>query len=508
MLFFTRTFLVFSLLFLSISLSACSSEATSEEKTWKLVVYNVENMFDADGVAVFDDYKPDVYTNMHVFNKIDNMARLMLRYNNGAGPDVLVLSEMESDHTQPEGGNNYNASEFLARYRHTTLLSMLTHEFSDTIADYPSELLLLKGLYDRGITDYDFTVAYAPLENGRPIHVQKNVIMSRLPIMHEKTRSHVVEGARPILETWIDVEGYPLVVFANHWRSRASDAQIERIRVQNASVLRQRLDELMAENPRLDFILGGDFNSDYNQSFRYQYMEKTAVNDVLKSTGNELAVAGGHPQKVYNLWHEIPVDQRGSDIFRGFWGTLMQIMISPGLYDFYGVQYVDNSFEVDRFVGKNVYPTTMTPIRWNSFGDGRGYSDHLPISMKFRIVPDKDTSRVKELINPGFTDNEYWAPIPVVARMPVAGEYFTASEIEGTLRTETYFDELFLVDAVVDDRFRVVVNGEQYDLWAPGFVVREVLDGRQGQSLRFYARLGMFRGNWQFVIDDIAYILN
>jgi len=507
MLFSLRALLSFSLLVLFAFQTACSNSAPLEDRTWKLVVYNVENMFDADGVAVFDDYQPDVYSNMHIFNKIDNMARLMLRYNNGSGPDILVLSEMESDYTQPEGGNNYNAADFLQRYRQTTLLRMLTEEFNEIIADYPSELLLLKGLYDRGITDYDVSVAYAPLENGRPTHVQKNVIMSRLPILHEKTRSHLIEGARPILETWIDVEGYPLVVFANHWRSRASDAQIERIRVQNASVLRQRLDELIAENPRIDFVLGGDFNSDYNQSFRYQYMEKTAVNDVLRSTGNELAVAGGHPQKVYNLWHEIPVDQRGSDIFRGYWGTLMQIMISPGMYDFHGVQYVDNSFEVGRFVGKNVYPTTMTPIRWNNFGEGRGYSDHLPISMRFRVVPYKDTSRVKDLVNPGFTDNELWAPIPVTARMPEPGEYLLSSQIHGSLRTDEYFDELFLVQGVLDDRFGVTVNGETYDLWAGGFVVREVLDGRQGQPIQFFGRLGMFRGNWQFVLDDISYIL-
>jgi endonuclease/exonuclease/phosphatase family metal-dependent hydrolase len=489
------------------SLSACSSDDTSDDRTWQLVVYNVENLFDADGVAVFNDYQPQVYTSRHLFTKIDNMARLMTRYNNGAGPDILVLSELESDHTQPEAGNNYDIGAFLQRYQHTTLLSMLTDGFTDAIADYPSELLLLKGLYDRGITDYDLTVAYAPLENGRPTHVQKNVIMSRLPIMHEKTRSHVTEGARPILETWIDVEGYPLVVFANHWRSRASDAQIERIRVQNASVLRQRLDELMAENPRIDFVLGGDFNSDYNQSFRYPYMETTAVNDVLMSTGNELAVAAGHPQKVYNLWHEIPVDQRGSDIFRGYWGTLMQIMIGPGLYDFHGIQYVDNSFEVDRFIGKNVYPTTLTPIRWNSFGQGRGYSDHLPISMRFRVVHDNDTSRIKELVNPGFTDNELWSPIPVTARMPEEGEYFVSAQIEGSLRTPEYFDALFLVEGVLDDRFRVAVNGEVYDLYAPGFVVREALEGKEGQETRFFGRLNLFRGTWQFVIDDINYLM-
>jgi len=497
-------------IFLFASLTACTvtGQSSENENTWILVVYNVENLFDADGVAVFADYQPDVYTPLHVFTKIDNMARLMALYNNGAGPDILVLSEVESDFTNPDTTTTRDLNAFLQRWSNTTLREMLGSQFNDEIADLSSELLLIKGLHDRGLTGYDVSVAYGPLNaDGTPSHVQKNVTLSRLPIMHEKTRVHPVETARPILETWIEVEGYPLVVFGNHWRSRASDADIERIRVQNASVLKARLDELRAENPRLDFILGGDFNSDYNQSYRYTYMATTAVNDVMMSTGNEEVVAQGHPEKVYNLWHEVPVDERGSDTFRGYWGTLMQIMISPGLYDYYGVQYVDNSFEVGRFVGKNVYPTNLTPIRWNSFGDGRGYSDHLPISMQIRVVTDKDTSRVKNLVNPSRTDNDLWSPIPVQSRMPKEGEYHVAFEITGSLRTEDFFDELFLIEAVIDDRARVMVNGERYDLFAPGFNVRDHFAGKAGETVRFYGRLGLFRGSWQFVIDSQEYIL-
>ncbi|MCH8495212.1 MAG: hypothetical protein LAT57_06215 [Balneolales bacterium] len=508
---FRPTFLPIAILALSTFFSgfACvNAQPSDDDQTYKLVVYNVENMFDADGFAVFNDYKPEVYTPRHVFTKIDNMARLMARYNDGAGPDILVLSEMESDYTQPEGGNQYNVSEFLEQYSNTTLERMLGEDFNDEIADLPSELLLIKGLYDRNQRGYDLTVAYAPLENGRPTHVQKNVIMSRLPIMHDKTQSHVLEDARPILETWIDVEGHPLVVFANHWKSRASDAEVEKIRVQNATVLKNRLDELRAENPAIDFVLGGDFNSDYNQSYRYQYMETTAVNDVLKSTGDELAVAQGDTDYVYNLWYEVPVDERGSDIFRGYWGTLMQIMIGPGMYDYNGIQYVDNSFEVGRFEGKNVYPTTLTPIRWNSFGDGRGYSDHLPISMQFRVVTKDDPSRVKDLSNPSVTDDAYWSPISVEARLPDSGEYYDVTTISGSLRTDEYFDELFLVEGVIDNRARVTVNGEVYDLYAPGFQVRDTFSGMAGETVRFYGRLGMFRGTWQFVIDSEEYILN
>jgi endonuclease/exonuclease/phosphatase family metal-dependent hydrolase len=499
-----KMFLI-SLLFVSTFVS-CSKQDSSKEYT--IVIYNVENLFDADGIAVFNDYKPDTYTPRHVFTKIDNMAKLMARYNDGVGPDIMILSEMESDFTQPEGGNAYSIESFLSQYSETTLDDMLGANFNATIADLPSELLLLKGLYDRGLTGYDISVAYDPLVDGRPTHVQKNVILSRLPIDHAKTKSHTIPDARPILETWVDINGHPLVLFANHWKSGASNADIEKTRVENAWVLKSRLDELRAENPRVDFILGGDFNSDYNQSHRYDYMELTGINDVLYSSGNEEAVAMGHPEKVYNLWHEIPVDERGSDVFRGYWGTLMQIMISPGLYDYSGVQYVDNSFERGVFVNKNVYATSITPRRWNAFSHGLGYSDHLPISMKITFTNESDTSKIIELVNPGRTDNDIWTPIAITSKLPAEGDYYDVSTISGSIRSDDYFDELFLVNALVNNRFQVSVNDELYDMYSPEFNVREYFADKIDTEVSFYGRLGMFRGNWQFVIESESFVLS
>lgn len=497
-------------LFICFLFSACLINCTNEQHSqeYTIVIYNVENLFDADGIAVFNDYKPDVYTPRHIFTKIDNMARLMARYNSGAGPDIMILSEMESDHSQPIDGNSYSIDTFLSAYSHTSLDEMLGDGFNPIIADLPSELLLLKGLHDRGLSGYDISVAYDPMVDGRPTHVQKNVIFSRLPIDHSKTRSHSIPDARPILETWVDVNGYPLVLFANHWKSGASNAEIEKTRVENAMVLKARLDELRAENSKVDFILGGDFNSDYNQSHRYDYMELTGINDVLFSTGNEETVAMGHPHKVYNLWHEIPVNERGSDVFRGYWGTLMQIMISPGLYDYSGVQYVDNSFERGVFVDKNVYATNMTPRRWNAFSEGMGYSDHLPISMKITYTHKADTSKIIKLVNPSRTDNDLWSPIEITSRLPLEGEYFNHSTITGSIRTDQYFDELFLVHSLINNRFQVTVNNELYDLYSPVFNIREYFADKINTEVRFYGRLGMFRGNWQFVIESESYILN
>lgn len=482
---------------------------------YKLVVHNVENLFDADGVAAFESYHPfdsngnPQYTTAHIHTKITNTVRLLSHYNNGAGPDIIMFVELESDYTPLPDGKLWDYHATLEAYNHLTLEQMLGDYFDDAIKDMPSELLLLKGFEDAGISGYDIAVAYDRDHNQRPNHVQKNVIFSRLPIQHERTISHPLVDARPILEAWISVDGYDLALFNNHWKSRASDADMEKIRVENARVLKNRLDELRSDNPNVDFILGGDFNSDYHQSHRYPYMEITAVNDILKSVGDERKVKQGQTDKVYNLWYEHPIDQRGSDVFRGNWGTLMQLMISPGLYDYHGIQYEDNSFDVLRIPGKNVYSTSGTPNRWYEFGTGGGYSDHLPVSMKFTVVNNDDKNKKITLDNPGVNDDEYWSVIELSYSLPDVSEIITPEDYGNeSIRKSEFFNELMFIRSTIGSGTTVEVNGERYGLYSPTFNVRNEFSDylRSGEEISFIGRLGMFRGDWQFVIDHISFV--
>lgn len=492
-----------------------SPSLVGQTNEYKLVVHNVENLFDADGVAVFSDYRPfdeygePLYTPAHLLTKIKKTTRLMARYNEGSGPDIIMFVEIEADFTPLPGNEQRDPHSFLEEYNDMSIDYMLGDGINAEIRDLPSELLLLKGMHDAGLTGYDIAVAYNRSEDGRPLHVQKNVLFSRIPILHDRTRSWPIEDARPILEAWVDADGYELALFINHWKSRASDAEVEKIRLQNAEVLKSRLDEIRAQNPYADFILGGDFNSDYNQSYRYQYMESTAVNDVLRSTGDERYVKAGGTDAVYNLWYEHPIDKRGSDVFRGYWGTLMQIMISPGLYDYYGIQYVDNSFDVGRFPGKNVYENSLAPRRWHAFENGGGYSDHLPISMRFTVTDRDKTNERITLQNPGYVDDEEWEPIAIQYLMPEPGTVLKPAEYQDAdIRSMEFFDKLFLIEAANSEEYTVVVNGDEYQLWSPTFNTRSRFASIRGQHepLRFIGRLGKFRGNWQFVIESEDYI--
>jgi hypothetical protein len=305
-----------------------------------------------------------------------------------------------------------------------------------------------------------------------------------------------VERARPILEVWLEVDGAPLVVFVNHWKSGASNERDETTRVQNAGVLRDRLDELFAEQPDLDVVLAGDFNADYNQKARYGF-DPASINDVLKSSGDEQDVAFGE-KDLYNLWYELPFDERGSDTYRGYWGTLMQIMISHGMYDQQGVQYVNNSFSRGMFEF-NSYSTSGTPKRWSSANDGSGYSDHLPVAMQFRVAGD-----VRPTWDFSVTDDSLWKPVEVTFSKPVdviTMEEFTA--VDPTAEPSFFDEYVYLQASVVDDR-EVLVEGRSFQIYTPSFRFNEVV--KAGDEIRFYGRFSQYRGNWQFIIEDKEFI--
>jgi exonuclease III len=490
------------ILFLSLSTLTCTAQESVPPQEFTLVTYNIENLFDADGYAVFDDYKPvdgdgnDLYTNRDVLTKIQNAIQVLKEYNEGRGPDIIAMVELESDFTP--SSTYADAGDFLGQFAHTTLEKMLTTEFDTKIADLPSEWLLLKGMLDAGMWNYQVEVGYPSLEDGRPSTVQKTAVFSRFPILREKTRIHPLERARPILESWIDVAGNELVVFTNHWKSGASSWEMEEIRLQNAQVLRDRLDELVAENPAVDVVLAGDFNSDYNQKSRYEF-ERTAVNDVLGSTGDE---AGFTEQKVYNLWYDFPINKRGSDTYRGKWGTLMQIMISKGMYDGSGIDYIDNSIEVGDF-GFNTFSTSGEPKRWSASFTGSGFSDHLPVSMRFRVA-----GGAQELVNPGQNDDDQWQPISVQYQIPA--EFKTEEEFEAVDATQTpeFFNEYFYLTATVTNRYDFVVNGTIFDVYTPSFRLNEVLSDVAGTDteIHFYGRFSQYRGTWQFVVESTDFI--
>lgn len=489
---------------------AATVGAVLRGESFTIVAYNVENLMDVDGQAVYDDFQPANYTPAHLRTKLANIATVLAKFGRGQGPAIILFQEIEYDLSRDSRVGDYEA--FLKKYQDSSFESLLSQSpLSSELAGLPAEAWLLKALTDRGLSGYHVIVGDqgedGPSRETAP--AIKCVIFSRYPAIAVHT--HPIAQARDIVEVRFNVNGHSLYVFNNHWKSGASDAALEKVRIEDAAVLRARLNVLFEADPQADIVLGGDFNSQYNQKQRYPAMERTALNDVLRSQGNELAIRGVD-RDLYNLWFELPSNKRGSDIYKGEWGTLEQMILSRGLYDQRGVQYIDNSFAVASLPGVNVDVGGL-PLRWNGGGlEGSGFSDHLPVFAHFRTVETARSDRWMELVRPSTGDRAGVIP-PVVdyGGIDLSAEVIDLSKIQASadLRDGSWTGKLFYVrgEVVVAKYPTVNYRGAAYEIYGSEKEIRELIyEQREKGWYDFYGELSLFKDRWQFIVRDKHWI--
>ena len=128
--------------------SGCiKSDATTD---FVLVAYNVENLFDIDGVAIYNDYKQDeaddpyTYTRRKLLTKLINARRTLAHFNSGICSEIVLFQEFEADFT-PQS-TTMSSEEFLLKYSGLSVESMLTDGWQTQFADISSVYWLLKAL--------------------------------------------------------------------------------------------------------------------------------------------------------------------------------------------------------------------------------------------------------------------------------------------------------------------------------------------------------------------------
>lgn len=481
-------------------------------RSFSVVAYNVENLHDLDGIAVYEDYRSANWTPAHLRVKLANITQVLARVNKGAGPDIIAFNEIELDQSPDSTVADHAA--WLASVADTTAAALLAGDsVPPALAGLPAEAWLLKACSDAGLTGYHVAVADdspGAHQDGRAAAV-RNVLFSRFPIA--ASRTHRLANARGILEATLDVDGAPLTVFVNHWKSGAGDPETETIRRDNARVLRERLDTLLKADANADLLVAGDLNSHYNQKQRYREMRTTGINDILGSQGNELALRG-KDRDLYNLWFELPSDQRGSDTYRDEWGTLMHLILSRGLYDQNGVQYEDGSFAVMKFAGLNANGLGL-PNRWSRGKVPGGFSDHFPLHARFRVVETHDKDKWLALTRPSENEVGSGAPVPVETApvdLLANAVKFSALPDGVDIRDGTCNGRIFLVEepCYVNDKghVKVKLGGLEYDVFSHQKELRDEMrdKARAGTLVRFYGELGTYRGNWQFVLHGKEWV--
>jgi endonuclease/exonuclease/phosphatase family metal-dependent hydrolase len=320
--------------------------------TVKVATYNVQNLFDlVRNGTEYEEYIPNTpmgWNRKTAEVKYGNIARVIT----DLAADILALQEVESKRA----------------------------------------LDLLRDTIERHGLRYPYS-AIADLKQS----AVKCALLSRFPITSKREIPVNEEPSRNILAVTVLVEGIPLVLFVNHWKSKRGP---ESLRLFYARALRRVINALPAA---ADFIVLGDLNSNYDEfmTFRNQARlndtgGRTGINHVLGTIiDNELVTEKVLLRQkgnrcLYNLWLEIPPHRRWSYSFFGQKGSPDNMIIPGALYDNRGISYVDNSF--DRFVRRYLFRKRRV-FQWQRAENGKGrhlgegFSDHLPVFAVFSTRP-------------------------------------------------------------------------------------------------------------------------
>jgi len=498
-----------SLILLGSFINLGAAEETKASSNISVMAFNVENLFDLDDKSIYADFPVTKAAEHHwtpekLAGKLQRLAEVLRTAEDGKGPSILIINELEADHS-PE--STMSVSDFLAAQKDKNYKDILKNDLSDEWRGMPIENWLIKALEDEGLKGYQIVLGDVLDLSKEAIHC---AILTRFPI--KSTKQLHVQGARTIVEAEIEIAGESVYVYSNHWKSGAGDAGLEKIRIQNAGVLRKRLDEIFKANPDANVIVGGDLNSQYNQLQRYPKMGRTGVQDVLGSQGNieKFTSANNNGTLLYNLWYDVEPSQRHSDSYQGDWGTLMQIIISKGLANGSGVDYVGNTFGAVIIEGLNAKSQARLPNPVTLYGSGAGISDHFPVMATFTVF-NKDEKAGVPLKRPEVTPSEALTEIPG----PIDRSKLTRASALEKMSPEQIansINDLFIIDGTFlgggKKTSAVKVGEKTYNLYlSNNKVTQSIKSVAKGTAVQWVGILHFHNNELEFEINNTNFLL-
>jgi endonuclease/exonuclease/phosphatase family metal-dependent hydrolase len=314
-------------------------------KTVVFCLWNMENLFDDK-----DDKRRSLdepYDTWFVEDaearkaKYAKLAAWLLKQNGGIGPDVIVGNEIESR----------RAAELLQQELNAGL--------------------------PEGAVKFNH-VAMEELDGGR--HIAPCVI-SRYPLSGAKLLEP--RSRMRILEVHVTANKYDLVLVASHWTSQLTDRGDKEDGGRNkyATIIYDHYAPAVKENPKLDYLVCGDFNDT---------PDSESVANKLHLTGDAKAVtADANPPKLFGPLSGKDPMEFGTHYYNK---PLIydHVGLSPGMLDEEGWGYLADSVKVPTDGLIRTGSKGRRPWRYGSKSDtavGRGYSDHFPVMVTLKVAP-------------------------------------------------------------------------------------------------------------------------
>jgi predicted extracellular nuclease len=312
--------------------------SVSAQNTFRVMFYNVENLFDIldEPGKQDEEFTPEglrYWSNKRYYNKLNNLGKVITAVGEWSTPAVVGLCEVENDKTMKD----LTEHSLLRKMRYRYVMT----ESADA----------------RGI---DVALLY---QRDQFKYLYHDCIRIAFPKNRQKKTRDVLHVTGEI------ITGDTLDIFVCHFPSRrGGQFESEPDRMHVASVVREKVDSVTSIRRNANILIMGDFNDE----------------PADKSISQELV-----REDLYNLL--LPVSKKspvGSYKFGDQWNFLDQIIISKNLLDPHSPFHVSTPagtiFQADFLLTDD---KTHGGKRLRKTFHGRkyegGYSDHLPVFVDF-----------------------------------------------------------------------------------------------------------------------------
>lgn len=333
----------------SIIMSIVCIVNTSAQSDKKICVafYNQENLFDTldDPNKIDEEFLPaaaNQWNTEKYLNKIQNMARVIAAMNNGKGPDLLGMCEVE---------NKLVLNDLCKELKKQGMeYGIVWHESPD-VRGIDNALLYRANLVKRG-RSHMFIIDSAGLGNDKT----RGIVMADFQLKNNGR----------------------LVILVNHWPSRREgEKESEYKRLFVAARLKAVCDSLKKQDEDVAIVCMGDFND---------YPNNRSLTEVMHAKKN---AEDCDDYDFFNPMYALMEAGMGSYKHKGEWNFLDQFLLNEELLEKENkICYVKGSAAVfkEEWMLETEEKYKGNPKR--TFGGKKylnGYSDHLPVYMYLQL---------------------------------------------------------------------------------------------------------------------------
>lgn len=335
-------------LFIAISLLLLSPTALLSQNDFRVMFYNVENLFDTkdDPAKNDDEFLPDGgmrWTNYKYWEKLRNITRVITAVGGMQSPALVGLCEVEND----------------------SVIFDLTRRSPLRAQGY--EYIITNSPDQRGV---DVALLYQRHQFNLLEKNEYEIIFSDKAARPTRNLLHAVGKV---------INGDTIDVFVCHWPSRSGGQQeSEPARLDAARLLRAKTDSIFAIRQRANIVIMGDFNDHPDNKSLYETLGAEGLKGPYRN------------HSLYNMfYHRMRENEFGTYSFQGRWEILDQFIVSGNLLTQDNPLRIKNNsahvFKADfllrdgRYGNKEPFRTHLGPRYLG------GFSDHLPIFMDIII---------------------------------------------------------------------------------------------------------------------------